>query len=488
MGFQQTKLRIGFVPAKRGSFNAQLAAAMRQRTIDAMQTAGLEVVVPSPDETSYGCVENRAEAQFCAELFRRCQVQGVIIGAVNFGDEQATAWVVRQAKLDVPVLIFGCQEDGPLRRDMPRRDAFCGLLSIGEALRQIGAAYSVGQRPICLPGDRSFAEDLDWFARVCRIVNGLRNARYGQVGTRPDAFWTCRFDEKQLQRLGPTTVVLDLSEAIAGADAIADSDPQVEQLIASTRQYADASAVPTESLVRSAKLELFLRRWQQSNGLDALAVQCWTSIQHNYGVCSCAPMARLGDDGVPCACEADILGAMSMHACLLASGNPAALADWNNLHHEDEELANLWHCGVFPASFARGRARISHHEIMVACGEVPPERAMGTVELVAKPGPLTLCRITQDAGGAWKAVVAEGRFEDQAAETFGGYGWCRIAGLQRLYRDVLLRHFPHHVAITQSHVGSALWEALGNYLGMQVYHAEQEVPGLYSSNLPGRLY
>ena len=279
MTIQQPKLRIGFVPAKRGSFNAQLAAAMRQRTIAVLEQAGLDVVVPAAEETSYGCVENRQEAERCAALFRHRQVQGIVIGAVNFGDEQSAAAVVRQAKLDVPVLIFGCQEDGPLRRELPRRDAFCGLLSIGEALRQLGVRYSVGQRPICFPEEPAFAQDLDWFVRVCRIVNGIRSARYGQIGARPDAFWTCRFDEKQLQRLGPTTVVLDLSEVIGGASAIPDTDPAVEQIVRDVHCYADASSVPPASLVRSAKLELFLRRWQQAQALDALAVQCWTSLQ-----------------------------------------------------------------------------------------------------------------------------------------------------------------------------------------------------------------
>jgi L-fucose isomerase-like protein len=103
---------------------------------------------------------------------------------------------------------------------------------------------------------------------------------------------------------------------------------------------------------------------------------------------------------------------------------------------------------------------------------------------VAKPGPLTLCRITQDADGAWKGLVAQGQFEDQPAETFDGYGWCRIAHLQRLYRDMLLRHFPHHVAITESHVGNSLWEALGHYLGLQIYHPRQETPGLYTPAQP----
>jgi len=92
--------------------------------------------------------------------------------------------------------------------------------------------------------------------------------------------------------------------------------------------------------------------------------------------------------------------------------------------------------------------------------------------------------VTQDPEGGWHAAVAQGAFEDNPAVTFGGYGWCRIPNLQRLYREVLLRYFPHHVGITSTHVGNVLWEAFGNYLGMNVYHAAQETPGLYTTRLP----
>ena len=484
MSYQAGKITLGFIPANRGFFSPELAAKMRGQAIDAMKNLGLDVVVPDVHQTKVGCVENRQEAELCAELFRRHNVQGIVIGAVNFGDEQAAAWTVRQARLDVPVLIFGCQEEETLTRKTARRDAFCGLLSIGEVLRQIGTRYTVARRPICFPADRSFGEDLDWFVRVCRVVEGVRNARYGQIGTRPEAFWTCRFDEKQLQRLGPTTVVMDLSEVIAGAEAIKESDPDVEEIVRQIQQYADTSGAPGPSVVRSAKLERFLRRWREENAVDALAVQCWNSIQVNYGVCSCATMSRLGEEGVPCACESDVLGTLSMHAAMLASGSPAGLADWNNLHNEDDELVNLWHCGVFPASFAKTRPKFGPQDIMIAGGGAKEEDAQGTIQFVARPSPLTLCRVTQDPEGEWKAAVAEGKIEDNPAETFGAYGWCRIPNLQRLYRDVLLRHFPHHVAITQTHVGNVLWEALGNYLGMDVYHATQETPGLYTPRLP----
>ena len=484
MSFQQSKIKLGFVPANRGFFSAELAAKMRGQAIQAMQKLGVEVIVPDPADTKAGCVENRLEAELCAEMFRRENVDGIVIGAVNFGDEQAAAWTVRQARLDVPVLIFGCQEEEVLTRNTPRRDAFCGLLSIGESLRQIGARYSVARRPICFPSDGSFAEDLDWFIRVCRVVGGIRDARYGQIGTRPEAFWTCRFDEKKLQRLGPTTVVLDLSEAIAGANAVQDSEPSVEKTVEEIKQYADVSQQQAQAVIRSAKLEIFLRRWCEENAIDAMGIQCWNSIQLNYGVCSCATMSRLGDEGMPCACESDILGTLSMHAAMLASGSPAGLADWNNLHNEDEELANVWHCGVFPASFAKSKPLFGPQDIMIAGGGAAEEDAQGTIQFVAKPSPLTLCRVTQDPEGSWKAAIAHGQIEDNPAETFGAYGWCRIPGLQRLYRDVLLRYFPHHVAITQAHVGNVLWEALGNYLGMDVYHATQNTPGLYTSRLP----
>lgn len=477
-------VKLGFIPSNRGFFSKELAAKMRDQTIAVLRSMGVEVVVPDASQTKVGCVETREEAELAAEMFRREGVHGILVGAVNFGEEQGVAWCVKKAALNVPILIYGCQEEERLTMTTKRRDSFCGLLSIGEVLRQIGAAYSVAQRPICFPTDESFKADIDWFTRVCRVVHGLRNARYGQIGARPDAFWTCRFNEKQLQLMGPTVVTLDLSEAIGGANRIPDTDPDLAKVITSIQGYADTGAIKQLSVVRSAKLELFLRRWGKANAIDAFAIQCWTSIQANYGVCSCTTMSRFGDEGMPSACEADIMGTISMHACMLASDSPAGLADWNNLHNDDDELVNVWHCGVFPAAFAKSPVRLGVQEIIASSGAAKYEDSEGTIEFVAKPNPLTLCRMTQDPNGNMKAVIAEGRIEDNPAVTFGCYGWCRLPNLQRLYRDVLLKHFPHHVAITQGHIGNVLWEALGNYFGTKVYHAVQDVPGLYTPRLP----
>ena len=49
---------LGFIPAHRGAFSIELAAKMRDETVQAMQKAGIEVVVPSPEQTKAGCVRD----------------------------------------------------------------------------------------------------------------------------------------------------------------------------------------------------------------------------------------------------------------------------------------------------------------------------------------------------------------------------------------------------------------------------------------------
>ena len=100
---------------------------------------------------------------------------------------------------------------------------------------------------------------------------------------------------------------------------MADDDKDVLRIAAEIAGYAqDTSAVRKESVIKSAKLEKFLRVWGKENEIDAFAIQCWTSIQANYGVCSCTTMSRFGDEGMPSACEADILGTLFLNACMHA--------------------------------------------------------------------------------------------------------------------------------------------------------------------------
>jgi L-fucose isomerase-like protein len=88
-----------------------------------------------------------------------------------------------------------------------------------------------------------------------------------------------------------------------------------------------------------------------------------------------------------------------------------------------------------------------------------------------RAGPFTYCRVsTDDYNGRITAYLGEGELTDDPITTFGGYGVARIPNLQRLLAHICEKGFEHHTAINLSRVADALNEALGKYMGWDVYH------------------
>ena len=99
-----------------------------------------------------------------------------------------------------------------------RRDSFCGKMSACNNLtpvrHQVQPDHAAHRRSRVA---RAFAQDLQRFAAVCRVVKGLRRARFGQVGARPAAFITVRYSEKLLEKAGISVESVDLSEIFGQA-------------------------------------------------------------------------------------------------------------------------------------------------------------------------------------------------------------------------------------------------------------------------------
>jgi len=444
------ELRIGLVPASRGFFSQELAVKMRELTVKSMKKAGLTPVVPGPELTRNGLVESHEEAMTAAALFREQRVQGVVIGAVNFGNEIPAAEAAIEGAGSAPLFLFGCQEEGRLTPAADRRDAFCGLLSIATSLRHRGVRYTYPRVANTSPDDAKFISELSGFGAVCRVVSGIRGAVYGQIGPRPREFETCAFDELSLlKKFGIKVIPIPLSELFARANNYDDQE-RIERTIKEIAETADVSGADRARLEKLARLELVLRDQVAEFELRGLALQCWTSIQTDYGASPCMIMARLDEDGIPAACEVDIHGTMSMHLLALAAGRPAALADWNNRHYQLANVFSAWHCGVFPPSFTKKRRALSYHKIVA--DTVGADNAWGTMELETDPGPVTLARITESPDRQWKLLICEGRVVEAEGETFGANAWVEVEDLDQLYR-ALLRDFPHHAAIVPGHVG-----------------------------------
>jgi L-fucose isomerase-like protein len=467
------KTTLAVIIGNRDFFSDRLVTEARADILQLFSEMGVEPVILNEAEAKLGSVETWQHAKLCADLFRQHaqQIEGVLVCLPNFGDEKGVADAIKLSGLQVPILVQAYPDDLDQLNVERRRDAFCGKISACNDLRQYGYAYTLTDLHTVHPLTPEFRTDLDKFIRVSKVVKGLRNARLGAIGARPNAFNTVRYSEKLLQADGISVSTIDLSEILGMASKLADSDPRVADEVSRIRGYADARSVPPPALVKMAKLGIVISRWMAENDLVASALQCWNSIQANYGVNACTLMSIMSDQLLPSACEVDITGVLSMYALQLASGQPSALADWNNNYADDRDLCVLFHCGNWAKSFLP-EAEIKTAPILGSTlGE---ENTYGTLWGRTPEGPLSFARIsTDDTLGLIRSYVGEGQLTADPLDTFGARAVVKVPGLQRLLKYICKNGFEHHVAINGSQVAGVLAEAFETYFGWDVYRHEQ---------------
>ena len=473
MNLVNKKPCLGLVVSNRAFFNPALALAGRREVLSVFDSLGFDYVIQDEKATASGCVENYRDAQILSEAFkkRRDDIDGIVVVLPTFGDEVAVTEAVRLSGLGVPVLVQACNDD-PAKVDVrSRRDAFCGKISACNNFYQYGIPFTDTSFHTCTISSEVFKKDLIDFYAVCRVVKGIRALHVGVIGARPTAFQTMRFSEKILQRYGVTVIPVDLSEILGMVGGIRDDDPLVSAKINAIKQYGNIEQnVLPANIVKQAKFSVVVEKWSEENGLGAVAIQCWNSLEANYGCAACLTMSMMGDLLMkPGACEADVCGAVSMYALDLASKNAAALLDWNNNYNDETEICINTHCSNYPKSFMGADVAIGNLDLL---GETfGGDRCFGAVKGHVRPGDMTFFRIsTDDLKGSVKAYLGEGAFIEREFNMDGGIAVCQVPGLRRLLATVCQNGFEHHVAMVRSHVADIVYEAASKYLGWKVYY------------------
>lgn len=463
------KTTLGVIIGNRDFFPDKLVAEARTEIVALFEKLNITPILLTDADTKLGGVETFKEAQRCADLFKKhaADIQGILVVLPNFGDEKGVAETIKLANLNVPVLVQAYPDDLNKMDVVNRRDAWCGKISVCNNLYQFGIKYSLTTKHVVSPTDESFIADLKNFIAVCRVVKGMRNVRIGAVGARPGAFNTVRYSEKILQRNGISVTTVDLSEILGNANKLTADHARVKEKLEGIKAYTPTGKTPNDKLVQIAKLDVVLADFMAENALDATAIQCWTSLQQNYGCNVCTNMSMMSENMLPSACEVDVTGTLSMYAMQLASGTPSALVDWNNNYANDDTKCVLFHCGNWAKSFLPD-IQISTAPILGT--SVGVENTYGALDGRTPASPLTYGRIsTDDSQGIIKAYVGEGELTNDALNTFGNRAVAQIGNLQGLMQYVCRNGFEHHVVMNASKTAGILKEAFENYLGWQVY-------------------
>ncbi len=314
----------------------------------------------------------------------------------------------------------------------------------------------------------AFHADVERFAKVCAVVKALRSARIAQIGARVMPFRTVRYSEKLLQQSGITVETEDFSEIMADCAAITDQ-ALLDKKVAEIRAYGNvAPDIGEDKLLKQARLCIALENWMEEHHCDASAIQCWDSVEANYGCAMCLAMSLMGQKGMPSACETDVMGAVSMLALLRASGVPPIYQDWNNNYKNEPNKCINVHCSNYPACAFEHKPEIANLDILATT--LGTDVSFGALKGRVRPSDMTYLKVsTDDVNGRIRCYLGEGKFTDDPLPTFGGVAVCEVPDLNGLMHHLTRNGYEHHVALTQAACADVLEEALGNYMGWDVY-------------------
>jgi len=458
----------------RGFFPASLIAQAREELPRLLKEWGHHILMLPEDATRYGAVETPREGELYANFLRenRGTFGGVILCLPNFGDETGAVAALQEA--GVPILVQAYPDDLDKMAPEVRRDAFCGKISIMDVFCQYGVKFTALKPHVVAPSNKRFKANVDYFDRVCRVVNGVRGLVVGAIGARTTPFKTVRIDEVTLQRHGITVETLDLSDVFARMKAVQSGSAVYQAKAGMLKGVTSWAGAPAAAFDQIVRLGVVLDAIVEEYRLDAVAVRCWTEMQSQLGISPCVLLGALNDRGTPAACEVDVGNAVAMAALSLASGEPAACLDWNNNYGEDDDKCILFHCGPVPNRLMAGLGQIADHAILA--NAVGQGCGYGCNVGRIAPFDFTFGSLLTEAGRV-RCYLGQGKFTQDVipAEFFGCAGVAEVKGLQDVLLHVGHAGFRHHVSVTRGLVQAPLREALEHYLGFEVSVPQLEI-------------
>lgn len=438
-------MKIGILPLGRPTFDVPYAEEKLAAMLAALRATGHEIV--GPDTLLFDAAQTKAEIAHLQEA----NIDQLLLLQVTFTDASMT--VEAANAFDMPLSIWAVPE--PRIGGRLRLNAFCGLNLASHALGLAGRAFSW----LYVEPEQANAADLHALfegkrragriegqpssqfatARGVEIAARVNGKRIARIGERPTGFDTCDYSKEEMSTLAGVSVdELSLDELFDSARA---ASPEETARVMQTANAAleGLEAVNQDELDKSLRLKVALDNIRQSGGYDAFAIRCWPETFTEYGGAVCGPASIMGEARVPCACEADVYGALTQLVLQEAAQAPVFLTDLVDMDIADNSGV-VWHCGQAPISMRAPEQQ--------AVATIHTNRKMPLLyEFPLREGRVTLVRISQ-AFGHPKMILAGGKMLKRSMSYTGTSGVVRFdrdAGA--VLQDIIGSGLEHHLAL-----------------------------------------
>ena len=437
-------MRLAILPLGRPTFDVPFAEEKLTAMLAALDQSGHEIIGPRH------LLFDAEQTQSAMDEIAGQNPDQLLLLQVTFTD--ASMATVAAAKFNIPLSIWAVTE--PRDGDRLRLNSFCGLNLASHALGLRNRTFSW---LYCDPlkDCQSALEELLSGSRTVRplsaekatvpgtqgasVMEAIKGQRIARLGDHPEGFDTCAYDPAELQNLAGVEVdALQLDALFDPANAVTHEELQQTRQLAQSK-LSELDQVDQTELDKSLRLKNVLQNLRADRNYAAFAIRCWPETFTEYGGAVCGPVSMMGEDRVPCACEADVYGALTQMILQEASQQPVFLADLVDMDIDDN-TGVVWHCGQAPISMCdpdfKARATIHTNRKMPLLFEFP-----------LKSGPVTLMRISQSFGET-KMILSSGEMLKREMAFTGTSGTVRFdRPVEQVLPDIMNSGLEHHMAV-----------------------------------------
>jgi L-fucose isomerase-like protein len=440
-------MKIAILPLGRPTFDVPYAEEKLALMLAALKNTNHTIV------GSETLLMDADQAKVAIQELKTANVDHVLVLQVTFTDASMMVQIAKA--FDVAMSIWAVPE--PRAGGRLRLNSFCGLNLASHALSLNKRAFSwLYLDPAATTTLQTTLDDLFAGRRLCAQVSVQSSAPYAspqgddlarkvagkrvaRIGERPDGFDTCDYNAGALMALSGVAVdELTLDDLFTTAARAKDAK------LAEVRHMASAAVtglddVDPVELARSLRLKVALDEIRTKGRYDAFAIRCWPETFTQYGGAVCGPAAMMGEARVPCACEADVYGALTQLILQEAAQAPVFLTDLVDMD-ADDNTGVVWHCGQAPISM--------REPDIPATATIHTNRKMPLLyEFPLRAGRVTFMRISQ-AFGEPKMVLAGGEMLKRPMSFTGTSGVVRFdRDADKVLGDVMASGLEHHMAL-----------------------------------------
>lgn len=444
-------VRIGLVPMRRdvtprpGIFNWEKAEERGNALVAAIRKRYTDDRVSFVDISSVndvGVLYQECDVEKIVSLFKREEVDSIVIINANFGNEEAAGQLAKA--MHAPVLLWAPLDDEYGPDGMRYTDSQCGVFGVSRQLQRRNIPFSYIET--CRFEDAVFDEGMRTFISVSCMVKNFKDLRIGQVGMRPKPFCSVMINESELlSSFDIQLIPINLAIAVEEYNKIlAQRDDELEagaELLRS-RYVVDSASEPL--LKKQYAFVLLYQKLFEDYNLKAISAECWTAMQLAVGAMPCTAYSVLADMGYIIGCESDFHGTLSMLllSCASLGREVPFFGEFTVAHPEDKNVELLWHCGPFAYSLKKEDSEAQ----MVNMRQY----------FQVKDGIYTIARFDQEYG---KYYLLNGLFESaEGPKTFGTYLWARFKDRSSWERKLIEGPYIHHMAEIAGDYRAALKE------------------------------